>query len=299
MQDTDDYPYDPPADSSGRVRRAKAIASTAVGAILAMALLMALGVWFYRLGVRDAENVPIIRAALTPEKERPENPGGAVTPHQGVAAYEVTEGDTPQAAAVVLAPEPPQPTDEDLAMGRIVPEPPVQPTPEPTQPTPPTAQDGPADQQVAATPVEPEPETAQEPPEDPAPTVVTSGTEFAPAASPIARTRPENLEALTQRAIQRDRQAVGDLAARAANSAVQIQLAADPDEVVVRRLWDRIRRANGDLLTDRALAIQTTTSGGVKFYRLRVGPFRDGAEARAICQALKARGQDCIVARNG
>ncbi|MEM7745526.1 MAG: SPOR domain-containing protein [Pseudomonadota bacterium] len=297
MQDSEEYPYDPPPDRSARFGRMKSIISTAVGAAIAMSLLMALGVWFYRLGVRDAENVPIIRAALTPEKERPENPGGAVTPHQGVAAYEVTEGDTPQAAAVVLAPEPPQPSDQDLPMGQIVPEPPSPPA---TVVAEAAGPGGDPDAEIPAPVVEGEveAEAPEAPAEDPAPVVLT-GTEFAPSDSPIARARPQNLEQLNRQAVEWDRQAEGDLATRAANSAVQIQLAADPDEIVIRRLWDRIQRANNDLLTDRALAVQTTTSGGIKFYRLRVGPFRDGSEARAICQALKARGQDCIVVRNG
>ena len=67
----------------------------------------------------------------------------------------------------------------------------------------------------------------------------------------------------------------------------------------MRAKWERIRKANDDILRGRTLAIQTTVSGGTTFYRLRVGPFESGSEARNICQALKARGQDCIVARNG
>jgi cell division protein FtsN len=63
-------------------------------------------------------------------------------------------------------------------------------------------------------------------------------------------------------------------------------------------MWKRIQKANADILRDRTLAIQTTISGGTTFYRLRVGPFKDGSEARAVCQALKGRGQDCLVARN-
>ncbi|MEM1299589.1 MAG: SPOR domain-containing protein, partial [Pseudomonadota bacterium] len=84
----------------------------------------------------------------------------------------------------------------------------------------------------------------------------------------------------------------------AAKSRVQIQLAANPDQGAVRKMWDRVRRANEDILRGRALAVQTTVSGGTTYYRLRVGPFKDAAEARNVCQALKARGQDCIVARN-
>ena len=89
-----------------------------------------------------------------------------------------------------------------------------------------------------------------------------------------------------------------NLAAAAAKSKVQIQLAADPSEATIRKMWSRIKKANSDILRDRTLAVQTTVSGGTTFYRLRIGPFKDGAEARAVCQALKGRGQDCLVARN-
>ncbi|MEM0990023.1 MAG: SPOR domain-containing protein [Pseudomonadota bacterium] len=286
MQDVhDDYPYDAPPERVSGWSRAKTVISTVVGALVAMSLLMALGIWFYRLGVRDAENVPIIRAALEPEKERPTDPGGAVTPHQGITSYEVAEATPAQAASVVLAPDPAEPAPEDVAQGQLVPEPPRPPTPtEVAVNTEPTAPD--------PAPTEPEPTEPEPTPE------ITGGSEWAPADAPEARARPANLQELARQAAERDVQAVDNLAARAASSPVQIQLAANPDEIVIRQMWERIRQANPDLLGARALSVQTTVSGGVTFYRLRVGPFEDRAEARAICQALKARNQDCIVAQN-
>ena len=63
-------------------------------------------------------------------------------------------------------------------------------------------------------------------------------------------------------------------------------------------MWSAISKANQDVLRGRALAVQSTVSGGTTFYRLRVGPFSNRAEAVSVCRALKARDQDCIVARN-
>ncbi|MEM7423421.1 MAG: SPOR domain-containing protein [Pseudomonadota bacterium] len=140
-------------------------------------------------------------------------------------------------------------------------------------------------------------ELAQSQPE--APAKILGGTKFAPGLSPVAPRRPADLQTRVAQATRAVREEAVNLSSRAAASRVQIQLAADPSETAVRDIWRRVSRANSDILRDRALAIQSTISGGTTYYRLRVGPFRDGTEARAVCAALKARGQDCIVARNG
>ena len=85
MQDSTYEDFDdPPESGPSRFGKIKSAASTVVGAIAALGILFALGIWFYRLGVRDAQNVPIIRASLEPEKERPQDPGGLVAPHQEI-----------------------------------------------------------------------------------------------------------------------------------------------------------------------------------------------------------------------
>src|SRR5690606_21757197 len=102
-------------DGPSRLSRVRRVLSTAIGACMAVALLLAMGTWFYRLGVRDAENVPIIRAAAEPAKIRPEDPGGTVAPHQDISSYRVAESSGAQATAVVIAPPPPEPRREDVA----------------------------------------------------------------------------------------------------------------------------------------------------------------------------------------
>lgn len=157
---------------------------------------------------------------------------------------------------------------------------------------------GPATRSVQSAMAEPGVETPpvpQSPPADPVPNAST----YAPPLSPMAQPRPENLKARMLAAVEAAERSADSLARRAAESEVQVQLAADPDENLVRGMWQRISQSNQDILHDRELAVQTTVSGGTTFYRLRVGPFKGVSEARAVCQALKARGQDCIVARNG
>ena len=326
MQDIDLADYEL-ADDHGpsRLSRARRALSTVIGACVALALLMTMGTWFYRLGVRDAENVPIIRAAAEPAKIRPEDPGGAVAPHQDITSYRVAESSPAQATAAVVAPSPPEPRREDIAMGALPPARPQAAAPAASPAAAPA--DDPAKPAASAPPVEEAPvrsdvktapaadgerlamvepggadvpvvdasAPAEAPPIDPAP----NASDYAPPASPVAPRRPPDLKARMVAAVQAAERSADNLARRAAESPVQVQLAADPDESVVRGMWRRISQANQDILHDRELAVQTTVSGGTKFYRLRVGPFGGVSEARAVCQALKARGQDCIVARNG
>ncbi|HET7409832.1 MAG TPA: SPOR domain-containing protein [Paracoccaceae bacterium] len=289
-------------DGPSRFSHVRRAASTGIGACVAVALLLAMGMWFYRLGVRDAENVPIIRAAAEPAKIRPEDPGGAVAPHQDITSYSVAASRPVQATAAVIAPPPPEPRREDVAMGTLAPaERPqasaptaahfVQASAVPAHPAqePPLRPTADGEQLATAEPV------AGAPPVDPVP----NASDYAPPLSPVARPRPDNLKARMVAAVQAAERSADGLARRAAESEIQVQLAADSNESVVRGMWQRIARANQDILHDRELAVQTTTSGGTRLYRLRVGPFKGVSEARAVCQALKARGQDCIVARNG
>ncbi|MGF1553957.1 MAG: SPOR domain-containing protein [Paracoccaceae bacterium] len=119
------------------------------------------------------------------------------------------------------------------------------------------------------------------------------GSEIAPPVSPVARGRPETLG---RPLATRDRGL--DLVRAAERSAVQIQLGAFPELEIIESEWRRLSEANSDVLGDRAMAVQQTVAGGVTYYRLRVGPFADGREASTVCQALKTRGYDCLVAIN-
>ncbi|MEM7061367.1 MAG: hypothetical protein AAF557_27635, partial [Pseudomonadota bacterium] len=120
MQEPTFERYEEPAEvAPSRFARVRGIVSTAIGAVVALSLLLALGVWFYRLGVRDAQNVPIIRASTDPAKVRPEDPGGTTAPHQDVKSYEIAESGQPSAVAALVAPEPAKPSREDVAMAEL------------------------------------------------------------------------------------------------------------------------------------------------------------------------------------
>jgi hypothetical protein len=334
MRPIRDYPrddYDAVAGAPSRLARLRRALSTAVGAAIAVALLVTLGVWLYRLGARDAENVPIIRASADPTKTRPEEPGGAVTPYQEITSYEVAGSVEHPTAAATLAPAPPEPRREDVPMGTLSPQPAEKPdaaeasprraepvarpawaaiAPEDIRPDEPEIAEVPgavevdggiseADE-IAALVREATLEAAVTPKPDPAEPLPDSGEAGAEEGlAPLPPVRPSDLRARIEASVRSAEESAAELARRAAESPFQIQLAADADEDAVRALWQRVSRANSDILHNRALAVQEAVSGGSTLYRLRVGPFGDAPEARAVCQALKARGQDCVVARNG
>ncbi len=250
-----------------------------LGAALALVVIGGRVSWGYRLGQRDASAVPVIRAALGPAKMQPDDPGGAEIAYQDITSY--TAGDGERAPAqFTFAPPPERPAEEDVAMGALP--------------------DG-------------EEQTARESAGETGETIAMAttgdagagsglsagdGTERAPEASPVAPTRPGDLSqrmAAARRAISEE----AELASRAAASAVQIQLGAFPDRDLTKSEWARIYRANEDILSGRALVVQSTISGGRRFFRLRAGPFKDRIEAQNVCRALQARGQDCLVAVNG
>jgi cell division septation protein DedD len=145
--------------------------------------------------------------------------------------------------------------------------------------------------EAAPEPVLPEPKTetllAPEPPVAPpvAPPVTPSVTpSVAPSVTPSA--------AVSEPAPQ-----VAALPAAKTGDFV-VQLAALRARDGGRPAWARLQKAHPALLGDRELAIQQVDLGdrGI-FYRVQAGFFAERAGARDLCNALKARGQDCLVVK--
>lgn len=271
--DFDDEYYAADEDvQQGRLGRFGERASTWVGAALALLLIGGLVVWAYGLGKRDATAIPVIRAALEPAKVQPDDPGGAVVPHQDITSYTAGSGVSAPSEVAIGAP-PERPTEADVAMGTLS-----------------ATGDGAGSETGGAAATD----GGAQPPAGP----LGDGTAFAPEMSAAAPGRPADLSermVAAQQAIT----AEADLLARAAASAVQIQLGAYPDRETTNAEWAKIYDANQDVLSGRALVVQSTISGGRRFFRMRAGPFKGRVEAQNVCRALQARGQDCLVAVNG
>jgi cell division septation protein DedD len=134
----------------------------------------------------------------------------------------------------------------------------------------------------------------------------TPPAEAAAAAGPAPRSRPANLRparpaaapAATAAAAPAPAPAAAAPAAREASALPAgtrlVQLGAFDSEAVAREAWGRLAARYPDLLADKSLYVERTTANARVFYRLRVAGFSNTDQTRAMCEALRARGVDCI-----
>ncbi|MFC0202541.1 SPOR domain-containing protein, partial [Paracoccus rhizosphaerae] len=91
-----------------------------VGAVASVALMVVLLAWGWQLVSRDVSAVPVIRAVEGEARTTPENPGGELTNHTGLAINTVAGG---EAAApidqVAIAPAAVGLAEDDVAMGEL------------------------------------------------------------------------------------------------------------------------------------------------------------------------------------
>ncbi len=77
-----------------------------------------------------------------------------------------------------------------------------------------------------------------------------------------------------------------------------IQLLSVRSESAAKTAWANLQTAHSDLLGGETLNIEAADLGERgTFYRVRFGAFDGKADATAVCTALKAQGQDCLVKR--
>ena len=86
------------------------------GAAVSLALIVGVGVWGYKLLVRDVTGIPVVRAMEGPMREAPSNPGGDLGLHTGLSVNEVAAvGEAaPPEDRLVLAPPVMGLSEEDL-----------------------------------------------------------------------------------------------------------------------------------------------------------------------------------------
>ena len=89
-----------------------------VGALSSIALVAGLGIWGYELTMRDVTDVPVIRALEGPSRIQPEDPGGQLAQHTGLAVNAVqAEGEAAgPAPEVILAPDPIDLRSDDIVL---------------------------------------------------------------------------------------------------------------------------------------------------------------------------------------
>ncbi len=86
------------------------------GAAVSLALLVGVGVWGYKLVMRDVTGIPVVRAMEGPMRTAPTEPGGEVAPHIGLAVNAVPAmGEAaPPEDTLILAPREVELSEEDL-----------------------------------------------------------------------------------------------------------------------------------------------------------------------------------------
>jgi SPOR domain len=276
------------------------------GALVFLGLVALMGVWAWRLGTRDAAEVPIIKAMAGPSRIEPEDPGGLRAAHQGLEVNSVLAG---RPAPAPRAEAPARPTHEvltaeDAPQGELVLAAPailaervlneagelsVPPSEEPGDLAPDAkvevsaADAGPglfgAEVEV---PLGIEPALAGPRPMNRPSNLVVARARTTPAAAP-AKPKPDPVAAPAAREVS---------AARPGSR--MVQLGAYDSEEMTRRAWSRLVAANPDLLSTKSLYVERTTANARVFYRLRVAGFESTDQTRVMCESLRARGVDCI-----
>ncbi|MFN4191369.1 MAG: SPOR domain-containing protein [Tabrizicola sp.] len=282
------------------------------GALTSLALVVGLGVWGYRLAVRDVNGVPVIRALEGPMRIAPADPGGAIADHQGLAVNELAEtgAATPPPDRLVLAPRPMELQPEDAAglAGML--------QPGLTEASAPTGA-LPADRDLAL--------AAAPPTESADPTEIAIDAALAealgeipdaalvePGDAPIAELEdgapvPEGAMLASIRPKARP----GVRApAQAAPAALPAANEVDPATIApgtrlvqfgtfdtadeARAAWAELQVRFGELMAGKGLVVQPAESGGRTFYRLRGHGFDGEADARRFCAAFVSEGATCI-----
>lgn len=296
--------YDEGFAPNGSVSRAGIFVNYA-GAALSLALIAGVSFWGYKLIMRDVSGIPVVRAMEGDMRVLPDNPGGDVALHTGLAVNEVAAlGEAGGLEdRLVLAPTTSGLAQEDLEaqpttqIAEIIPARIVTDAPLSTDVAAPADQPLNTDEILAladqiAAGVEPLAAT-------------TPVVEFIAASVPgVALSmrpllRPASLqvrpaEAATPSAptTNTDEVAVSTVSFPAGSDLVQLGAFTSP--ALAASAWERLDSRFGQLLVNRERVIQVSNQSTNTWYRLRASGFADRAEAKRFCAALEAEGADCI-----
>jgi len=294
------------AVASGRMTRIVHLA----GAGCSLALVIGLAVWGYKIAVRDVNGVPVVRAMEGPMRIAPENPGGEVADHQGLAVNTVAALGVaaPPPDRLVLAPRPLD-LDPDDRAGLSQPDSVAATSAAPAATLEPVAAAQPAVEAVVV------PEENLGPDPDAVALALAealAGTDAAteivtvPDAAPMIRPRPRPGSIA---GVQADGAMPSDLTEAVPVSATGlseidpgaiavgtrlVQLGAYDTADLARAEWVKLSSQFGDLMLGKSLVVQEAESGGRSFFRLRAHGFASETEARAFCTSMLAENASCI-----
>jgi len=279
------------------------ILTNLTGALVSLALIVGIGMWGYKLFIRDVSGIPVVRAVQGDMRVRPDDPGGQLAQHQGLSVNEVAADGSASGPVETLhlAPNPVDLADDDQPVvsehAEVV---------------------ASAPQEVAEAPAAND-EIAEALDADVAAIVaqLTQGenaeAQTVLASVAVAEAEPERTQVAGLRASLRPalRPAAAAVAVPAIAQTLNVPVPeADPDAIpsgtrlvqlgafdtpkIARDQWTRLERRFGDYLDGKQRVVQEAQSGGRTFYRLRAMGFADIGDARRFCSALVAENADCI-----
>lgn len=295
------------------------------GAGLSVLLVVGSVVWGYRLAMRQINGLPVIAAPEGPARIAPDNPGGELADHQGLAVNMIAAVGEAEGAAdlLVLAPKPMTLAPADgvsdqltVTSGAPLAPPAVAPGPHvgTVQPSETLRAMRPADGQLA----EPLPEAAPEPVLSPDLEPIEAGSIEAALLEagvlpPEAEMQPGDLVSANVPGVSaslippRKPGAPARATAPAASPVVTTevdpasltagmqlaQIGSYETEAEAKLEWEAAVARFGALFDGKGRVIQAAESGGRSFFRLRVAGFPTRDDARRFCSALKSGGQ-CV-----
>lgn len=319
MADVNFDEFESGSDAPDGVVRGRAWVNVA-GALTSLALIVGLGVWGYRIAVRDVMGIPVVRALEGPMRVAPDDPGGNVAAHQGLSVNEVAASGaaSPPAARLVLAPSPVALAPDDapgLAVGV-----PVMVEAAPSAVRLVSAAGGAPDSNANVLALAEALASGGLPPSAPDSVVADDGnldrvalpaatSTAAPAiGDPQTPVSPDAGTAVARSLRPRLRPDVIPVAVfgGAAGLVAEVdaatltvgtrlvQLGAFDDAEAARAEWDKLSGRFGDLLADKSRVVQAAQSGGRTFFRLRAHGFANEDDTRRFCSALLAENAACI-----
>lgn len=272
------------------------------GAALSLGLILGVGFWGYQLIMRDVSGIPVVRAMQGDMRVLPDNPGGAVALHTGLAVNEVAamgEAGGPE-DRLVLAPRTLGLAPEDLEAQPMADAPQVPDTQQDLEAPILASADAPVldatstgDEILALV----DQITADAPalaPSDAPDAIAASVPGVATSVRPVIRPAGLRLVAPQPVAAQAapSEVAVTDAAFAAGTNLVQLGAFSTP--TLAAQEWDRLQGRFGQLMADQSRVIQVSNQSSGTWYRLRASGFADRDEARRLCAALQAEGAECI-----
>lgn len=293
-------------DADGRLDRAKRLFNMA-GAVCSVALVLGLGLWGYRLAVRDVAGVPVMRALVGPMRIAPADPGGDQASNQGLSvnAIAATGTSQPMSDQLTLAPRPIELQPDDgiglqnaSATASDVVEATLQISSTATPASLAVTGSAPLGEGGGAL-VEDATSTAFDPfSADPAnadPKGIASS--LRPKARPVAMTKgaakPTDKPAHVQ-SVSAPGPATEVDPAKVQIGTRLAQLGAFDTPDLARARFGELQTSYGELMTGKSIVITNAQSGGRSFYRLRTLGFDGDDDARRFCAVLEADDVDCI-----